>query len=118
MKNNLKTVVILFALILFLSGCATTTVTSFRYEYPEEALFDSTGPLLVVVTPEDERWEDYENDRIWSNYPVEEVGKIIQAELKSTGLFKDVLYVDKEDKGKVIEWGADMVLYTSVIILA
>ena len=118
MKNDLKAVVILFALILFLSGCASTPTIPFTYEYPEERVSPSANSSIAIVYPEDQRWEDYDNDRIWSNDPVEELGKIIQAEIISTGLFKDVFYIDNGDKESIPGSGARVVLYTSVMLLA
>ena len=72
----------------------------------------------MIVSPEDKRWPNGENDIIWSDDPVKEIEKVIQAEIKSTGLFREVLYVDKEDKDRIIESGARVVLYTSVMLLA
>ena len=118
MKNNFKAIFVLSVLTLFLSGCASTPTTTFQYEYPLERLSSSANSSIVIVSPEDKRWPDGENDIIWSDDPLKEIGKVIQAEIKSTGLFSDVLYFDKEDKDKIVESSAGMVLYTSVTLLA
>ncbi len=115
MNNDFKAVSMLCILILFLSGCALTPTTAFKYEYPEEMLLPSTNLSIAIVSPEDKRWPDGENDIIWFDDPVKEIGEIIQEEIKSTGLFKEVLPVAKEE---IIESGARMVLYTSVMLLA
>lgn len=119
MKHSINVISIII-LILFLSGCASTTtpITPFKYEYPEARLSPSANSSIAIVYPEDERWQDYENDRIWSNDPIEELGEVIQAEMKSTGLFREVLTFNKEDKDGIVESGARVVLYTSVLLLA
>jgi len=104
--------------ILLLSGCASTPTTPFKYEYPEESLSPSANSSIVIVSPEDERWPNGENDIIWSDDPVEELGRVIQAEIKSTGLFREVLYIDKEDKDRINGSSARFVLYTSVMLLS
>ena len=118
MKHNLKVVYILCVLILFLSSCASTPTSTFYYEYPEEMLVASGTSIIAIASPEDERWPDGENNIIWSDDPVKEMGKVIHTEIKSTGLFREVLYIDKEDKDRIIESGARVVLYPSVLLLA
>ena len=113
MKHNFKIVSALCILLLFVSGCASTT--KFQYEYPNEQLSAYATSRIATVYPEDKRKLNRDIDKIWSDDPVEEIGKIIQAEIKSTGLFKEVLPVDKEE---ISESGARMVMYTSVMLLA
>ena len=115
MKHNFKAVSLLCVLSLFLSGCALTPLSTFKYEYPEERLLPSANSSIAIVYPEDKRRPDGENDIIWSDDPVKEIEKVIQAEIKSTGLFREVFTVDKDE---IIESGVRVVLYTSVMLLA
>jgi len=115
MKNNLNVVSIMCVLILFLSGCASPTATTLPYEYPKLKLSPSGGSGIAIVYPEDKRTPNEDIDKIWLDDPIKEVEKVIQEEIKSTGLFKEVLPVIKEE---ISESGARMVLYTSVIELA
>ena len=114
MKNNLNIVSIMCVLILFVSGCASPTATTLPYEYPKEKLYTYAGSSIAIVNPEDKRTPNENIDKIWLDDPIKEVEKVIQEEIKSTGLFKEVLPVTKEEINKS---GARMVLYTSIMEL-
>lgn len=114
MKYNFKAFSILSVLILILSGCASTSTITLPYEYPKEKLSASAASSIAIAYPEDKRIPDEDIDKIWSGDPVEEIGKVIQEEIKSTGLFREVLYADNE---QISESGVRMVLFVSVIEL-
>ena len=114
MKNKLNLASIMSVLILFLSGCASPTATSLPYEYPRLKLSPSGSSGIAVVYPEDKRTPNESIDKIWSDDPIKEIDKVIQEEIKSTGLFNEVLPVAKEEVNKS---GSRMVLHTSVMEL-
>ena len=114
MKHNLRVVSIICILILFLSGCASTSTITLPYEYPKEKLSASAGSSIAIVYPEDKRTPNEDIDKIWLDDPIKEIDKVVQEEIKSTGLFKEVLPVNKAE---IYKSGARMVLYTSVMEL-
>jgi hypothetical protein len=110
MKFHISSYLFLCFMALFMSGCATTT--SFQYDYPQ-ANKPALSKLRIACTPpKDERQPNEDVDKIWSRDPVQEVGTIIQEEIRSTGLFSEVISIPKEDKAKRAD--IQMVLHTSL----
>lgn len=118
MKHYLMRNLLFSFLVLFFSGCATTT--SFIYDYPKVINPVVTDLKIAISTPKDDRVPNQEVDKMWSSNPVEEIGKVIQDEVRSTGLFKEVVLIKKgEDEHIVLEKSCiQMILQPSVQELA
>jgi len=116
MKYYLKKGLIFCSLILFLNGCATTT--PFIYDYPQTAKPVVTELKIVITYPKDEREPNKEVDKMWSKNPVEDIGKVIEDEIQSTGLFRETVLIKKGEDEKIALNDVQMVLKTSLKELA
>ena len=91
----------------FLSLCSCST-TSFVYDHPQASTSSSTNLKIAILTQKDERHPNEETDKIWSNNPLDETAKIIEQEIKSCGLFQEVVLASKPDEEKAIMERSDM----------
>lgn len=95
--------------VFFISGCATTS--QFVYNHPTDFPEAKQENLVAAVVPIiDLRKGDKEIDKIYSDSPLVNIQKIIQEELRSTGLFKKVISISKADE----ENGADIMVEPSL----
>ncbi len=86
----------LFVLLsLFFVGCATKS--EFLYHYPNTTKDRPTGLIVACESLRDERDKPCEIDKIFKANPIEEIGRIIQQEIMSTGLFIEVIQLSEGD---------------------
>lgn len=82
--------------IALLTGCTT----KFIYQSPEVKPPESTGIVFAYTKVEDQR----ENRKIDTEYenknPLQDITKIIEEEVKSTGIFERVLLVQEDELNK------------------
>lgn len=86
-------VLIRFGLVLgLLTGCST----KFIYQSPEMKPPESTGITFAYAKVEDER-DDREIDAVYENEdPLQDIVRIIEEEVRSTGLFERVLLIPED----------------------
>lgn len=101
-------------MFLFTSGCVRTA--SFRYDYPQGSKPAVAGLKIAYTYPKDERQPNEDVDKMWSKDPIEDIGKIIQEEIQSTGLFGEVVPIAKGEEEKLVleKSGIRMVLHASI----
>lgn len=98
-------------------GCATPK-TKFVYDSP---IVDNVLPnnfILAKARVEDERTHRGKIDEIFSSNPIDSLDAIINEEIKSTGLFKDIIKIpyDKQNKIEYLkEINADYVISMSLL---
>ncbi|NJD55320.1 MAG: hypothetical protein FIA94_02825 [Nitrospirae bacterium] len=88
-KSRISRQLLLCFMLFFASACATTT--SFQYEYPQDNKTAVTDFRITLTYPTDERQANEEVDRMWANDPKEDINKILEKEILSTGLFKEII---------------------------
>jgi hypothetical protein len=112
MKYYLSRCLMFCSLILFLNGCATTT--PFIYDHPKTAKPVVTELKIAITYPKDEREPNKEVDKMWSKNPVEDVAKVLEDEIRSTGLFRETVLINKGEDEKTALNAVHMVLKTSL----
>ena len=89
-------------LTLFVVGCATKS--EFLYDHPNITENSPSGLVAACEKLQDKRQKPCKLDKIYYADPIEEIGKIIQQEIVSTGLFVQVIQLSEGDT-KVSEGG-------------
>jgi hypothetical protein len=116
MKYYLSRCLIFCSLVLFVNGCATTT--SLIYDCPSVVKPAITELRIAITYPKDEREPNQKVDKMWSKNPIEDIGKVIQDEIRSTGLFRETVLRNKGQDEKIGLSDIQMVLRTSLKELA
>ena len=93
MRFILKSLLPICFLMLFMGGCATTK-TSFRYDNTINNKPIISNLSLAVAYPKDDRIPNKRIDKMWDNDPIIEIDRIIKEEIKSTGLFREIVPMD------------------------
>ena len=118
----MKTIKFISVLILVMSAliiagsCATTT--QFVYEHPEIPPLGSGGVIVGLFSIGDQREDSKEIDKVYGDFPVGSLNKIIEEEIKSTGLFEQVLMVPEEmldDQEYLNQTGAEFIMRTGLL---
>lgn len=103
----------LIATFLFV-GCASKT--GLIYDHPKTDILTTSNLKVAVAHPEDERQPNEKVDKMWAGDPAEDIKKVISDELKSTGLFKEIVVLPLEDKTKLRD--VNFILNSSIKDLA
>jgi hypothetical protein len=110
-------VLILIMVVIIIAGsCATTT--QFVYEHPEIPPQSSRGKIVGFFSIDDQREDSKEIDKVYGDFPVGALNQIIEEEIKSTGLFEQVLIIPEEmldDKEYLNQTGADFFVRTGLL---
>ena len=115
-SRKVRRVFLLFCAAVLLGGCAAKS--QFLYDLPQVSQDMPKGSVVALVsTVDDKRSGDKEIDRIYDCEPLENVQKIIVEEMKSTGIFKNVIGVPKGGQPEQIvsESDADILISPAVI---
>jgi len=92
MKKRLMFLIQFGVVIIFLGGCST----QFIYKHPVAKPPESPGIVLAYKMIEDQR-ADQTIDKIYeSKQPIQDIAKVIEEEIKSTGLFAKVLLIPED----------------------
>jgi len=109
-----KRTLFLFFIIMLFSGCAAKS--QFVYEHPDAKPDTPMASSVAVLTPvADHRTGDKKIDTIFKENPIASVQHVIQEELLDTGLFREVMTIDKMNSGTdIANDKADVVVYTEL----
>lgn len=92
--GRLRPLLLVVLAMAVLLGCGKVT---FHYDYPQEdAIWRSGGFTLKVLEIDDNRGADQAIDKIFYYDPLDEIDRIMAAELNSTGFFDKVSLAHKE----------------------
>lgn len=100
--------------MICLVGCASKT--ALIYEHPKTDIQTTSELIIAVSHPIDERQPNEKVDKMWVDDPAKDIEKVISAELKSTGLFKEIVTVSLGDDTKLHD--VDINLSSSIKELA
>jgi hypothetical protein len=88
------------------------------YDCPSVVKPAITELRIAITYPKDEREPNQKVDKMWSKNPIEDIGKVIQDEIRSTGLFRETVLRNKGQDEKIGLSDIQMVLRTSLKELA
>ena len=89
----MKRLLLFILLSLLFVGCATKS--EFLYDYPKITQNNPSGLIVACEKLKDKREKPCEIDEIYEADPIEEIGRIIQQEIMSTGLFANVIHMSE-----------------------
>lgn len=95
-------------LTVFLSGCASVPL---KYEHPQLGQSPSTGPTIAVIYPVDQR-TDKSMDKKLKNNIIDDLDTITVEEVRSTGIFREVIPVPKGTQPANGSGEADLIMNT------
>jgi hypothetical protein len=112
----ISVIIFILAVLIIVGSCATTT--QFVYEHPEIPPHSSQGTIVGLFSIDDQREDLKEIDNIYGEFPEESLNQIIEEELKSTGLFEQVLIIPEEmsdDNEYLNQTGVDIIVQTGLL---